>query len=328
MEQFDEKMKLRAVREDCPVPDGFYGRLQETLEELPPQRKRRKLGGAKGALVAAAACVLLVGTAFASSPALRDLLAEALGTFGPVAQEQESEVYRWNGFEFKVLSALADDVTVRVFLEAKDLEKRDRLEFRSESWKEECPVFELGGIKSSVDSMGYVGGTGAVTTYDKATQTGVVQTGRMGVLVEDLSGAKVRIGTLKSWLEDDPWHPAVVIPLDIKVMPSRTILREIETAGLQVKEVRMSALSLTLEWEKTSEYMSDGEMDLVTTKAGVKMKDGTVVDSEYDASSGFGDYRDPDTGVRYSMRIWRFADLVEPDQVAGVYVGEDYFPVK
>lgn len=328
MNKFDEKLRVMAEREAISTPEGFDGRLQETLANLPSRGKRRRLGAVKGALAAAAACVLLVGTAFAASPGLRDMLAEVLGSFAPAAQEQNSEVYRWNGFEFKVLSALADDVTIRVFLEARDLERRDRLEVRTESWEKECPVFYLGGIKSNMDSGGHVGSTGGVVSYDKATQTGVVRTGIMGVPVEDLSGAKVRIGTLESWLKDDPWVPAVTIPLNIKVMPSRTILRDIETAGVQVEEVRISALSLTLEWEKTSEYMSDGEIELSSTKIGVKLKDGTVVSSEYDYNDGSGDYRDPDTGVRYEMYIWWFADLVEPDQVAGIYVGEDYFPIQ
>ena len=68
MEQFDEKMKLRAVREDCPVPEGFYGRLRETLEELPeeevPLAKVPKTGdGSHGALWTAMGFLSMIGLA-------------------------------------------------------------------------------------------------------------------------------------------------------------------------------------------------------------------------------------------------------------------------
>lgn len=324
MEQFDEKMRLRAVREDCPAPDGFYGRLQETLSELPPQKKRRRLGGVKGALVAAAACVLLVGTAFAASPALRNLLAEALGGFAPYAQTQESDVYRWNGFEIKVLSAMADETTIQVYAQVTDLEGRDRLEFCTEAYKNECPSFSLGGLKEREEITSYCGGDG-VASYDKATQTAIVVASNIGIITDDLSGARFKVDTVKHWL-DDPWNPPVSIPLDVKIMPSKTVVRNIEAAGLQVDEVRVSALTLTVEWKKTSMYFEGG--DLMGKRVSVEMKDGTVVGTRYDFSDGNASYIDSDTGEEHAMMIWIFADPVEADQVAGVHIGDDYFPVR
>ena len=89
MERFDEMLKNMAGKEACIVPEGFDRRMEKVLEGLPPQGKRRRLGAVKGALIAAAACLALAGTAFAASPGLRDLLAEALGSFAPYAQEQD-----------------------------------------------------------------------------------------------------------------------------------------------------------------------------------------------------------------------------------------------
>lgn len=328
MEQFDEKMKLRAIREDCPVPDGFYGRLQETLEELPPQKKRRKLGGVKGALVAAAACVLLVGTAFAASPGLREVLAEALGGFAPYAQAQESDVYRWNGFEIKVLSAMADEITVRVYAQVTDVEGRDRLDVYKDGWREEGPHFAVGGLKSNYNMISGGGGGSSIVRYDETTQTGVVVASSVGVITDDLSGAKFKMDEVDHWL-DDPWNPPVSIPLDVEIMPSKTIIRNIKAAEIPVEEVRMSALGMTLKWEKVYDYITDSEMDLYGREISVEMKDGTMIGAEYDrAASGQGSYIDSNTGEEYRMMIWNFADPVEVDQVVGVHIGDDYFPVK
>ena len=35
MNEFDKRMRARARAEDCPVPEGFDGRLEGLLEELP-----------------------------------------------------------------------------------------------------------------------------------------------------------------------------------------------------------------------------------------------------------------------------------------------------
>ena len=67
MEQFDKLMKEMAEKEEMIVPKGFDERVQAALNDLPPRQKKRKLGAVKGALIAAAACLLLVGTVFAAN---------------------------------------------------------------------------------------------------------------------------------------------------------------------------------------------------------------------------------------------------------------------
>ena len=113
MEQFDNLIKEMAEKEEMIVPNGFDERVQAALDGLPPRRKKHKLSAVRVALIAAAACLLLVGTALAASPELRGMLADALGGFAPYAHEQEGEAYVIDGIEFKVVSALADDFTVR-----------------------------------------------------------------------------------------------------------------------------------------------------------------------------------------------------------------------
>ena len=122
MEQFDKMLKAMADKEECMVPEGFDERVQAALDGLPSKAKKRGLGAVKTVLTAAVACVLLAGTAFAASPGLREMLAEALGGFAPYAREQEGEAYVIDGIEFRVMSVLADDFTVRAYVEARDLE--------------------------------------------------------------------------------------------------------------------------------------------------------------------------------------------------------------
>ncbi len=42
MNEFDKRMRARARAEDCPVPEGFDGRLEGLLEELPERQAARK----------------------------------------------------------------------------------------------------------------------------------------------------------------------------------------------------------------------------------------------------------------------------------------------
>ena len=71
MERFDKMLRAMADKEECIVPEGFDGRLQRTLDGLPPKTAKRGPVAAKGVLIAAAACALLIGSAFAASPTLR-----------------------------------------------------------------------------------------------------------------------------------------------------------------------------------------------------------------------------------------------------------------
>ena len=318
MEQFDQMLKELAEKEEIIVPDGFDERMKSTLDGLPPKPKKKGLGAVKTALIAAAACAALLCTAFAASPGLRELL----GGFAAIAQEQDSEVYTWNGFEFKVLSAMADEATVRVYVQARDLEELGRLDFWGENWLE-GPELELCGIKSSMHPTGFTGGSGAAR-YDEATQTAVMVATLQGILAEDLSGAEVWIDKMLASMHEDPWDPPVKIPIDVEIMPSKTVLRDIEVAETQVDEVRVSPLSIILEWEKHSEAAENGNLSWKEIR--VKMKDGTVIKSEYDHESSNGSYRNDETGKDYQMVIWCFADPVDVDSIEGIYVGEDYFP--
>ena len=79
MEQFDRAVKEIAEKEEMIVPGGFDERVQSALNDLPPRQKKHKLGAVKVALIAAAACLLLVGTVFATNEITGGLVFNDIG---------------------------------------------------------------------------------------------------------------------------------------------------------------------------------------------------------------------------------------------------------
>lgn len=318
MERFDEMLKAMAKKEECIVPNGFDERVQEALDALPQERKRKRgLGVVKGALIAAAACVLLVGTAFGASSGLREMLGAALGGFAPYAQEQEGEAYVINGVKFRVVSALADDFTVRVYVEARDLEG-DRLSgdmYASGAVDVPRKAAEQ-GTTFGADCLG----------YDEDTKTALLAVSSWGqVMADDLTGAKAIIFSLTDRAtREDFWEngKAASIPVDIRPMPSFVAAAELATA-LHAEEVRLSALGLSVIFDEEKDCWSSLAMDSVQ----VRLIDGTIIRSEAEGLSGSGAFSD-DTGRTHMVVIWNFREPVEAEQIEGIFVGEDYFPVK
>lgn len=70
MNEFDMRMKERALREDCPMPEGFDGRMEEVLGRLPQAAPGRGKGFYRIVAAAAALCILSTA-ALAVGAALR-----------------------------------------------------------------------------------------------------------------------------------------------------------------------------------------------------------------------------------------------------------------
>lgn len=91
---FDEKLKARAQREDCPIPDGFDARIDALLHDLPaqaaPVKKRRPMRMAACIGIAAA---LVVGAA-AAAPTVLEMARNAIGYF---TQNSGSEYAEYQG---------------------------------------------------------------------------------------------------------------------------------------------------------------------------------------------------------------------------------------
>ena len=120
MSDFDVRMRERARTEDCPEPKNFEYFVRTQLEELPP-RKRKWRGILRHGLIAAAVCVVLVGSVLAASPTLRDALSALLGGFEPYSQTVEGVAVADQGIEIRVVSTLADENGGTIYLTVTDL---------------------------------------------------------------------------------------------------------------------------------------------------------------------------------------------------------------
>ena len=99
MERFDEMMKERAVREGCPIPEGFDGRLQNLLDSLPPKKKTRS-GTARMVLIAAALCGLLAGAAFAAQQIFGSRVVNVEHDGAYYTQKAYSDIKRFTAGDF------------------------------------------------------------------------------------------------------------------------------------------------------------------------------------------------------------------------------------
>ena len=85
MNEFDKRMRARARAEDCPVPEGFDGRLEGLLEELPERQAARKPRRLRRTVVAAALAAALCVGGVAAASGVMELIARP-GGFGSTAE--------------------------------------------------------------------------------------------------------------------------------------------------------------------------------------------------------------------------------------------------
>lgn len=156
---FDEKLKARAAREDCPTPDGFDSRMDALLDTLPaqttqPAKKRRPL---RMAVCIAAAAALVVG-ASAAAPAMLEMTRNAIDYFSGsgsseyAADQAQYEAYNAavgasqtvNGVTLTIDNIAVDDSYMTVFYTMTGEAPLERLEGdEPESWlaKWSSPIF-------------------------------------------------------------------------------------------------------------------------------------------------------------------------------------------
>lgn len=318
MEPFDKMVKEMAEREEIIVPNGFDERIQNVLDSLPPKAKKG-LGAAKTILIAAAACAALLCTAFAASPGLRGMLIEALGSFAPYAQDQEGEAYVINGIEFRVKSVLADDFTVRAYVEAKDLEGGRLSADMNVYGLFEIPVeVKADGIRTSVFRGDCLG-------YDEGSKTALLSVTTWGQpAADDLSGSRVRIWSIEDKLtgtelldgQESFSALAEVQPIGSTVFGKDAAL----TTGFQAEEVRLSALGLSVLFrDDEASHRFSGK------NVSAKLTDGTLIEAPWEGGQGNWGYG---TENQRSVLVWNFREPVDVNSIEGIYVGEDYFPLQ
>lgn len=334
MEQFDELLRSMASKEECIVPKGFDERMQNMLDNLPSKAKKAGLGAVKTALIAAAACAVLMGTAFAASPELRGMLAEALGSFAPYAQEQEDNTYLVDGFELKVLSTLTDGSTLRAYVQVRDLEGH-RLNAEMEPF---------GSIRLFDENENDLGGKGKLSSYqidsgraayDAETKTALLTFTAWAPSLVDFKAARLELWHIYDFdfANSGPHTPdsiKLTIPLEVKAAPKRSLGSDIglaEAFGADSAELSPLGLTMThLDGAAAPETL----VTLFTEPVRAHMADGTQLDYDqlsWGMPTAQATYYNED-GAYCWVYFWNFPEALELEQVEGLSIGGKYFPVK
>ena len=100
-------------------PDQRARIVQAMVEE--PPRKQRRRPPVRLLIAAALVCGVLTTSALALSPALRDYLAQALGSFTSYSQEPEGAAAVDDKVEVRVVSAVTDQYRMKIYIEVTDL---------------------------------------------------------------------------------------------------------------------------------------------------------------------------------------------------------------
>jgi len=324
--------EYREALDSLRFSDGEKERMMKNLMERQERApvKRRGMRALRTALIAAALCLALAGTALAASPGLREMLAAAMGGFAPYAQGQGGEPHVINGIEFRVKSVLADDFSIRAYVEAKDLEggffhKIDDLTIPTRIWGGVAlPLITEWLDPNSSESWST---NAECLGYDEETETALLVVSSWKLMPENFTGAAVELLEMTSYLTGDcevVWRneEGVTIPVDVKPVESTVLGADTALAsGLDAVEARLSPLGLTIIFEDYNIVRSAIE----NTRVSVKLKDGSVVEAPWGGLCGV--FPPPFGESSYRVMTWNFREPVEADQIKGVYVGEGYFPL-
>lgn len=350
MEQFDELLKAMAQKEECVVPKGFDERMRDVLDSLPDKAKKAGLGAVKTALIAAVACAVLLGTAFAASPTLRELM----GSFAPYAQEQEDKTYTMDGFEVKVLSALSDGSTLRAWVQVKDLEGH-RLSADMVPWGEVNVMTDegLGGLAADGVYWSFSFDSG-YAVYNEEDETALLVFTGWGQNFGDLSNATLRIRHIYDY--GDPLQQGIVPDESRPGQGGENIVVEKYTSGFRLNDVQLTiplavestdkirlekdsalAKAVNAEWVELSPLgltaaFEHGTPDALTfNPIRVRLKDGTELDWEEQGGwnpSGQATYASHSEKRYGVIKIWNFPEAIDLGQAESVFVCGKYFPVQ
>ena len=264
----------------------------------------RRLG--RRILLAAAVCVLLTASALALSPTLRQVLQEVLGGYAGYAVPVEGTAVE-NGISITLVSALTDSAMARVYVQARDL-TGDRL-------GGDLDVIGLiasvqpqsdGGISSGVVSGRCVG-------YEEETGTALLEFSSWGMISEADRALALTIPYLGRGGEafgPDSWH----IEFVPERLPVRTIPLEGTVNGIPLLRLELSVLGAAV-YTRGPEGLSG---DLLR----VFLSDGTVLSPRYQGGSSTGYPAEMVSGY------WTFEQPVEPEQAAGIALGQWYIPLE
>lgn len=186
------KMNKRDFREDLDRQMQDVVLTPERRQAILKQAAGRRRGVRPGRAVLAAglACALTLGAVVAAVPSVRQLLAEALGSFAGQSQAILDVADRDNGIEVRAVSALADGSYTRIYLEVQDLEgdrlaQKVMLGAENLGWRIDLPMAD----RVSTWGQHFLG-------YDPDTKTALIELEVGGAVEEGAAGAKLTIDGL------------------------------------------------------------------------------------------------------------------------------------
>lgn len=108
----------------------------------------------------------------------------------------------------------------------------------------------------------------------------------------------------------------------MEIEPISSLIADGKVASaLQAEEVRISSLGLSVIFKGDAAWLRFSGANV-----SARLADGTLVEAPWEG--GQGSYGAYGTESSRKVLIWNFREPVEADQIEGVYVGDDYFPVK
>lgn len=216
-EDFDTQMRERTGSEDCPIPHGFEERLEVRLKDLPPRNpSKRKLGWRIAAVLAAV--LILTGSALAISPTLREQLSRALGLFEPYTTPLESASVVDQEIKVQLLSAMADEYAVHIYLEIQDLTGERPMENILDLLTDSFVPNTSGEIRTRS------GGT-SLLSYEEETHTALVDVYTEGEDYRSLRNWNLRIGGISFYSDYkvETIYGTWELPFTLTALETRTI---------------------------------------------------------------------------------------------------------
>lgn len=265
-----------------------------------PRRRTRRVG--RTVLAAAVACGVLMVSAFALSPTLRQVLKGALGGYAEYAQPVEGTDVS-NGMELRVVSALNGGSMLKVYAELRNLNGepvRDPLYVDGILIPREEGEEGAGSITAGVEWVGYEAESETAllefTTWGFPTPIG----DRMELMAVVLAPP----GELAIEYE---WR----IDFTVEQLPVRSIPLTGAVSNTPLLQADLSALGVSI---RTGGWNTIDAFPLT-----VFCKDGRRLTLPHGGGGSMGDTR---------LTCWEYDEPVEPGEVAGLALGQWYIPLK
>ena len=241
-----------------------------------------------------------------------------------------------DGIEFRVKSVLADDFTVRAYVEARDVEG----DIFSKIDDITIPTRVVGGV--DVPFVGEWLAPGATESwstlaeclsYDEESRTALLVISTWKAMPEDFTGTAVEMLAINSYLSGDyeeVWRNQrdITIPVEVKPVETTVLGRDAAlVSGLDAVEAHLSPLGLALVFQ-------DYEIRRTTLEGAgiiVKLADGSTVEALQGGTCGI--FLPPYDENSQRVMVWNFREPAELDQIQSVTIidregGERTFPVE